>query len=199
MRVLHLAACRMAQLDINLMTYGLLAHHTSQCLHDPQLPIPHHQHCHPTSLRAMLTGLDARAASIVMAAVKNIALNNRTVFVTIHQPSINIFESFDFLLLLQRGGRVTYFGPLGHHSKHLIHYLESVPGGCAAAGHAIGRVIGWLVLFLLLCEGLAISTCFCRTEAIYCFCAVKMLQQCTTDANLNKMLTAEMMYLLDGA
>lgn len=32
------------------------------------------------------------------------------------------------LLLLQRGGRVTYFGPLGVHSKALVDYLESVPG-----------------------------------------------------------------------
>ncbi len=73
-------------------------------------------------------GLDARAAAIVMTAVKNVALSNRTVFVTIHQPSINIFEAFDQLLLLQYGGRNTYFGPLGHHSSELIRYFESVPG-----------------------------------------------------------------------
>lgn len=32
------------------------------------------------------------------------------------------------LLLLQRGGRVTYFGPLGRHSSALISYLQDVPG-----------------------------------------------------------------------
>ncbi len=48
-------------------------------------------------------GLDARAASIVMRAVRNVARNGRTVMVTIHQPSIEIFEAFDSLLLLQVG------------------------------------------------------------------------------------------------
>eukprot|EP00878_Enallax_costatus_P039821 GHUV01045738.1.p1 GENE.GHUV01045738.1~~GHUV01045738.1.p1 ORF type:complete len:521 (+),score=145.25 GHUV01045738.1:208-1563(+) len=74
------------------------------------------------------SGLDARAAAIVMRAVRNVALSGRTVMVTIHQPSIEIFESFDNLLLLQRGGRTTYFGPLGVESSQLIAYLQSVPG-----------------------------------------------------------------------
>ncbi len=76
----------------------------------------------------MHAGLDARAAAIVMRAVRNVARNNRAVLVTIHQPSIEIFEAFDRLLLLQRGGRVTYFGPLGRESVHLVNYLEAVPG-----------------------------------------------------------------------
>lgn len=41
------------------------------------------------------TGLDARAAAIVMRAVKNVADMGRTIVCTIHQPSIDIFESFD--------------------------------------------------------------------------------------------------------
>lgn len=41
------------------------------------------------------TGLDARAAAIVMRAVKNVADTGRTIVCTIHQPSIDIFESFD--------------------------------------------------------------------------------------------------------
>jgi len=52
-------------------------------------------------------GLDARAAAIVMRSVKNVSRNGRTVMVTIHQPSIEIFEGFDALFLLQRGGRVS--------------------------------------------------------------------------------------------
>ncbi|PNY15670.1 pleiotropic drug resistance protein 1-like [Trifolium pratense] len=41
------------------------------------------------------SGLDARAAAIVMRAVRNIADTGRTIVCTIHQPSIDIFESFD--------------------------------------------------------------------------------------------------------
>ena len=41
------------------------------------------------------TGLDARAAAIVMRAVKNAADTGRTIVCTIHQPSIEIFEAFD--------------------------------------------------------------------------------------------------------
>ena len=55
------------------------------------------------------SGLDARAAVIVMQAVKNVSRNGRTVMVTIHQPSIEIFETFDAMVLLQAGGRVRAF------------------------------------------------------------------------------------------
>ena len=40
-----------------------------------------------------------------MQSVKNVSRNGRTVMVTIHQPSIDIFEAFDALVLLQRGGK----------------------------------------------------------------------------------------------
>lgn len=41
------------------------------------------------------SGLDARAAAIVMRTVRNTVNTGRTVLCTIHQPSIDIFESFD--------------------------------------------------------------------------------------------------------
>ena len=43
-----------------------------------------------------LTGLDARAAAIVMRAVRNTVDTGRTVVCTIHQPSIDIFEVWQF-------------------------------------------------------------------------------------------------------
>lgn len=46
------------------------------------------------------TGLDARSAAIVMRAVKNVVDTGRTIVCTIHQPSIDIFESFDEVNLL---------------------------------------------------------------------------------------------------
>lgn len=46
------------------------------------------------------SGLDARAAAIVMRTVRNIVNTGRTIVCTIHQPSIDIFESFDEVVLL---------------------------------------------------------------------------------------------------
>ncbi|CAI9101372.1 OLC1v1038678C1 [Oldenlandia corymbosa var. corymbosa] len=74
------------------------------------------------------TGLDARAAAIVMRAIKNVADTGRTIVCTIHQPSIDIFESFDELILLKSGGRQTYAGPLGQQSSKVIEYFEAIPG-----------------------------------------------------------------------
>ncbi|GMP94686.1 hypothetical protein CsSME_00044052 [Camellia sinensis var. sinensis] len=74
------------------------------------------------------SGLDARAAAIVMRTVRNTVDTGRTVVCTIHQPSIDIFDSFDELLLLKRGGEEIYVGPLGRHSSHLITYFEGING-----------------------------------------------------------------------
>jgi energy-coupling factor transporter ATP-binding protein EcfA2/ABC-type multidrug transport system permease subunit len=74
------------------------------------------------------SGLDARAAAIVMRTVRNTVNTGRTVVCTIHQPSIDIFEAFDELLLLKRGGQIIYAGPVGRRSHKLIEYFEAVPG-----------------------------------------------------------------------
>ncbi|KAL1300995.1 hypothetical protein AAHE18_18G221300 [Arachis hypogaea] len=74
------------------------------------------------------SGLDARAAAIVMRTVRNTVNTGRTVVCTIHQPSIDIFDAFDELLLLKRGGEEIYVGPLGRHSSHLISYFEGING-----------------------------------------------------------------------
>ncbi|GMH17672.1 hypothetical protein Nepgr_019513 [Nepenthes gracilis] len=74
------------------------------------------------------SGLDARAAAIVMRTVRNTVDTGRTVVCTIHQPSIDIFEAFDELFLLKRGGQEIYVGPLGRYSCHLIKYFEALPG-----------------------------------------------------------------------
>ncbi|KAK2418391.1 pleiotropic drug resistance protein [Trifolium repens] len=74
------------------------------------------------------SGLDARAAAIVMRTVRNTVDTGRTVVCTIHQPSIDIFEAFDELLLMKRGGQIIYAGPLGHQSHKLIEYFEAIEG-----------------------------------------------------------------------
>ncbi|KAJ1403026.1 P-loop containing nucleoside triphosphate hydrolase [Sesbania bispinosa] len=74
------------------------------------------------------SGLDARAAAVVMRAVKNVVATGRTTVCTIHQPSIDIFETFDELILMKSGGQIIYNGMLGHHSSRLIEYFQSIPG-----------------------------------------------------------------------
>ncbi|CAH1435800.1 unnamed protein product [Lactuca virosa] len=74
------------------------------------------------------SGLDARAAAIVMRTVRNTVDTGRTVVCTIHQPSIDIFESFDELILMKMGGQIIYAGPLGKNSHKLVEYFESISG-----------------------------------------------------------------------
>ncbi|GAX74481.1 hypothetical protein CEUSTIGMA_g1930.t1 [Chlamydomonas eustigma] len=74
------------------------------------------------------SGLDARAAAIVMRAVRNTVNTGRTVVCTIHQPSIDIFDAFDELLLLKRGGRTIFHGQIGTRAALLVEYFQSIPG-----------------------------------------------------------------------
>lgn len=70
-----------------------------------------------------------------MRTVRNIVNTGRTIVCTIHQPSIDIFESFDELLLLKRGGETIFNGQLGEDSRELIDYFQVCAtdlGGCAA-------------------------------------------------------------------
>jgi hypothetical protein len=81
------------------------------------------------------SGLDARAAAMVMRVVRKIGSTGRTVVCTIHQPSAEVFFQFDDLLLMQRGGFLVYFGPVGPEGAALVGYLQGVPGAhaCPAA------------------------------------------------------------------
>ncbi|KAJ8773505.1 hypothetical protein K2173_005751 [Erythroxylum novogranatense] len=74
------------------------------------------------------SGLDARAAAIVMRTVRKTVDTGRTVVCTIHQPSIDIFDAFDELLLMKRGGEEIYFGQIGRYGCHLINYFEGIEG-----------------------------------------------------------------------
>ena len=74
------------------------------------------------------SGLDARSAAVVMRVVKKMAKSGRTVICTIHQPSTELFLMFDDLCLLQKGGYMCYFGPIGHDGDAMIEYLQTLPG-----------------------------------------------------------------------
>ncbi|CAM9128278.1 unnamed protein product [Scytosiphon promiscuus] len=81
------------------------------------------------------SGLDARSAQVVMRAIRKVAATQRAVICTIHQPSTYLFEMFDSLLLLKKGGQVVFFGPLGDNSCNLISYLQSIPNTVPIRDH----------------------------------------------------------------
>jgi len=57
------------------------------------------------------SALDAANALVVADSLAALAAGGRAVVTTIHQPRSDIFERFDLLLLLARGGSVAYYGP----------------------------------------------------------------------------------------
>ena len=69
------------------------------------------------------SGLDAMAALKVMKAVKNIADSGVSVVCTLHQPSEVIFNWCTHLLLLARGGRVSFFGKIGGSCSEPLNYF----------------------------------------------------------------------------
>jgi ATP-binding cassette, subfamily G (WHITE), member 2, PDR len=53
-----------------------------------------------------------------------LADNGQAVLATIHQPSAILFQEFDRLLFLAKGGKTVYFGDIGHNSRTLLDYFE---------------------------------------------------------------------------
>ena len=70
------------------------------------LSLPRYLGSEPTS------GLDARAAFLVMESLKRLVSSQGvTVVAVIHQPRTDIYDMFDSLMLLGIGGRTVYHGP----------------------------------------------------------------------------------------
>lgn len=67
-----------------------------------------------------ISGLDSYSATQVMELLKKVANAGTSVLFTIHQPSSEVFASFDHLILLNRG-RVMYQGAV----QKVPNYFES--------------------------------------------------------------------------
>ncbi|CAE6385299.1 unnamed protein product [Rhizoctonia solani] len=76
------------------------------------------------------SGLDGQSAYNIVRFLKKLAAAGQAILCTIHQPNALLFEQFDNLLLLQRGGECVYFGPIGKDSQHLVRYLAERGADC---------------------------------------------------------------------
>ncbi|OGE53517.1 hypothetical protein PENARI_c007G00791 [Penicillium arizonense] len=70
------------------------------------------------------SGLDSQTSWAICQLLKRLACNGQAILCTIHQPSAILFQEFDNLLLLTKGGKTVYFGAIGESSATLIRYLE---------------------------------------------------------------------------
>ena len=69
-----------------------------------------------------------------MMLMRKVADSGQAVLSTIHQPSTMLFQQFDRLLFLAKGGRTVYFGDVGQGSRVLLDYFEA--GGARKCGAA---------------------------------------------------------------
>jgi len=70
------------------------------------------------------SGLDSQSSWSIMLLLRKLADHGQAILATIHQPSSELFQTFDRLLLLQKGGKTVYFGDLGKNSSTLIKYFH---------------------------------------------------------------------------
>ncbi|KAK9322267.1 ABC-2 type transporter-domain-containing protein [Lipomyces orientalis] len=70
------------------------------------------------------SGLDSQSAWAVVQLLRRLANAGQSILCTIHQPSATLFEQFDKLLLLKKGGKTVYFGDIGRNSQTMIDYFE---------------------------------------------------------------------------
>jgi ATP-binding cassette subfamily G (WHITE) protein 2 (PDR) len=69
------------------------------------------------------SGLDSQTSWNILQLLQKLTANGQAILCTIHQPSAMLFEQFDRLLFLAKGGRTVYYGEVGHQSRILIDYF----------------------------------------------------------------------------
>ncbi|PWY89778.1 ATP-binding cassette transporter [Aspergillus heteromorphus CBS 117.55] len=78
------------------------------------------------------SGLDSQSSWAICSFLRKLADHGQAVLSTIHQPSALLFQEFDRLLFLAKGGRTVYFGDIGPQSSTLLDYFEA--NGARACG-----------------------------------------------------------------
>ncbi|KAK4038643.1 ABC-2 type transporter-domain-containing protein [Parachaetomium inaequale] len=76
------------------------------------------------------SGLDGQSAYNIVRFLRRLVDGGQAVLCTIHQPSAVLFEAFDTLLLLAKGGRMVYFGETGKDSVKVLDYFARHGAPC---------------------------------------------------------------------
>lgn len=71
------------------------------------------------------SGLDSQSSWAICSFLRKLAEHGQAVLSTIHQPSALLFQQFDRLLFLAKGGKTVYFGDIGDQSRTLLDYFEA--------------------------------------------------------------------------
>ncbi|KAH6872002.1 ABC-2 type transporter-domain-containing protein [Thelonectria olida] len=74
------------------------------------------------------SGLDSQTSWAILDLLEKLTKAGQAVLCTIHQPSAMLFQRFDRLLFLAKGGKTVYFGDIGDHSKIMTSYFERNSG-----------------------------------------------------------------------
>ncbi len=84
------------------------------------------------------SGLSSADSEKVMYLLKRQCLKGKLVFANIHQPSSDIYKLFDRMIVMDKGGRVVFFGnPMDAitYFKHQADYINPDEGECMACGN----------------------------------------------------------------
>ncbi|KAL6707692.1 Multidrug resistance protein [Coniothyrium glycines] len=69
------------------------------------------------------SGLDSQTSWAILDLLDKLKKNGQAILCTIHQPSAMLFQRFDRLLFLAKGGRTVYYGDVGENSHILVDYF----------------------------------------------------------------------------
>lgn len=70
------------------------------------------------------SGLDSQSSWSIISFLRKLASAGQAILCTIHQPSAILFQEFDRLLFLAKGGKTVYFGEIGENSHTLLEYFQ---------------------------------------------------------------------------
>jgi ATP-binding cassette subfamily G (WHITE) protein 2 (PDR) len=74
------------------------------------------------------SGLDSQTSWAILDLLEKLTNAGQAILCTIHQPSAMLFQRFDRLLFLAKGGKTVYFGDIGENSHTMTSYFERNSG-----------------------------------------------------------------------